>query len=116
MAESRRFVALPEVTDDLRAIRLKDEKLAILIIEKLADLRAGRITGQPLENLPGTGNLSDCRKIYVGLEFGRPTHRIVYASHDDGAVEVIQVIAVGEREAVAVYLDALRRLGRGDRR
>jgi hypothetical protein len=112
MAESRRFGALPEVTDDLRAIRLENEKLAILIIQKLADLKAGRISGQPLENLPDTGDLSDCRKIYVGLAFGPPTHRIVYASYDDGAVEVIQVIAVGEREALAVYLDALRRLGR----
>jgi hypothetical protein len=112
MAESRRFGALPEVTDDLRAIRLENEKLGTLIIQKLADLRAGRITGQPLENLPWVGDLSDCRKIYVGLEFGRPTHRIVYSSHDDGVIEVIQVIAVGEREALAVYLDALRRLGR----
>jgi len=59
MAESRRFGALPEVTDDLRAIRLENEKLGTLIIQKLADLRA-----------------------------------------------------VGEREALAVYLDALRRLGR----
>src|SRR4051794_8979108 len=112
MAESRRFGALPEVTDDLRAIRLENEKLGTLIIQKLADLRAGRITGQPLENLPRVGDLSDCRKIYVGLEFGRPTHRILYSSHDDGVIEVIQVIAVGEREALAVYLDALRRLGR----
>lgn len=112
MTESRRFSALPEVTDDLRAIRVDDEKLALLIIQKLADLKAGRITGLPLENLPWTGDLSDCRKIYVGLEWGRPTHRIVYTSHDDGAVEVIQVIAVSEREALAVYLEALRRLGR----
>ncbi|HKN50483.1 MAG TPA: type II toxin-antitoxin system RelE/ParE family toxin, partial [Actinomycetota bacterium] len=62
--------------------------------------------------LPGTGDLSDCRKLYVGLEYGRPTHRIVYREHDDGVVEIIEVIAVGEREAFTVYLAALRRLGR----
>jgi hypothetical protein len=112
MVESRRFGALPEVSDDIRAIRRENEKLALLIIQKIADLKAGRIAGQALENLPVTGDLSDCRKIYVGLEFGKPTHRIVYAAHDDRGIEVIQVIAVGEREALAVYLDALRRLGR----
>lgn len=114
MARQRTFRALPEVTDDIRAIRRRSEKLAVLILEKLADLRAGRIEGHPLAELAGTGELSDCRKIYVGIEPARPTHRIVYRQHDDGAVVVIEVIAVGEREALAVYLEALKRLGRGE--
>lgn len=112
MARQRRFRALPEVTADIRAIRRGSEKLAVLVIEKLADLRSGHIEGQPLGQLPGTGNLSDCRKIYVGLDPVRPTHRIVYRQHDDGAVEVIEVVAVGERESLVVYLEALKRLGR----
>jgi hypothetical protein len=58
------------------------------------------------------GDLSDCRKVYVGVVGGNPTHRIVYRQHSDGAVEIIEVIAVGQREALAVYLDTLRRLGR----
>jgi mRNA interferase RelE/StbE len=112
LARQRKFRALPEVTDDIRAIHRRSEKLAVLIIEKLADLKAGRIEGQPLAELAGTGDLSDCRKIYVGLDPIRPTHRIVYRRRDDGVVEVIEVVAVGEREALAVYLEALKRLGR----
>ena len=112
MARQRKFRALPDVTDDIRALRRRNEKLARLVIEKLADLRSGRIEGQPLSALAGTGDLSDCRKIYVGLDPIRPTHRIVYRQHDDGAVEVIEVVAVGEREALIVYLEALKRLGR----
>ena len=112
MAKYREFRAHPGVAEDLRAIRRQDEKLALLILRRIADLRAGRISGEALELLPGTGDLSDCRKLYVGLEYGRPTHRIVYREHDDGVVEIIEVIAVGEREAFTVYLAALRRLGR----
>ena len=112
MAKYREFRAHPEVAEDLRAIRRQDEKLALLILRRIADLRAGRISGEALELLPGTGDLSDCGKLYVGLEYGRPTHRIVYREHDDGVVEIIEVIAVGEREAFTVYLAALRRLGR----
>lgn len=112
MAKYRQFRAHPEVAEDLRTIRRHDEKLALLILREIADLRAGRVSGEPLEVLPGTGDLSDCRKLYVGLEYGRPTHRIVYREHDDGVVELIEVIAVGEREAFTVYLTTLRRLGR----
>ena len=112
MGRYRRFRINPEVAEDIRSIRRHDEKLAILILQKMADLKAGRILGEPLAVLPATGDLADCRKIYVGLEHGRPTHRIVYQEHDDGVVELIEVIAVGEREALSVYLDALRRLGR----
>ena len=112
MAKYRQFRAHPEVAEDLRAVRRQDEKLALLIMRRIADLRAGRVSGEALELLAGTGDLSDCRKLYVGLEHGRPTHRIVYREHDDGVVEIIEVIAVGEREAFTVYLAALRRLGR----
>src|SRR5438105_13597933 len=45
----------------------------LLLLRTMADLRAGRVSGEPLELLPGTGDLSDCRKLYVGLEYGRPT-------------------------------------------
>ena len=114
MARQRKFRALPEVTNDIRAIRRRSEELAVLVIEKLADLRGGRIEGQPLGELAGTGGLSDCRKIYVGLDAVRPTHRIVYRQRDDGVVEIIEVVAVGEREALAVYVEALKRLGRRD--
>jgi hypothetical protein len=112
VARYRQFRAHPEVAEDLRTIRRQDEKLALLILRRIADLRDGRVSGEALELLAGTGNLSDCRKLYVGLEYGRPTHRIVYRERDDGVVEIIEIIAVGEREAFTVYLAALRRLGR----
>lgn len=111
MARQRRFEVHPRVVDDLRAIRRQSEKLAVVVLTRLADLKAGRIEGRPLQDLPGTGDLSDCRKIYVGLTAMMPTHRIVYRVKDNGAVEVIEVVVVGEREALAVYLEAVRRLG-----
>jgi mRNA interferase RelE/StbE len=111
LARQRRFQVHPQVADDIRAIRRQNEKLAIVVLGKLADLRAGRVEGQPLQDLPGTGDLSDCRKIYVGLTAMMPSHRIVYRVKDNGAVEVIEVVVVGEREALAVYLEAIRRLG-----
>jgi hypothetical protein len=43
---------------------------------------------------------------------GQPTHRIVYRQVSGGEIEVLEVIAVGPREAMAVYLEAARRLGR----
>ena len=114
---TRRLVAKPlgGAKGPPRAIHRQDEKLALLILRRIADLRAGRVSGEALEPLAGTGDLSDCRKLYVGFEHGRPTHRIVYREHDDGVVEIIEVIAVGEREAFTVYLAALRRLGRSAR-
>lgn len=59
-----------------------------------------------------TGDLTDCRKLYFGRG-NPPSHRIVYReAGTDGALEVLEVVAVEERDALYVYLLTANRLGR----
>jgi len=75
----------------------------------MVELREKPYLGQPLANLPETGDLSDCRKIY----FDEARHRVIYRLlPDEQDPTSIDVIAVGPREAAAVYTEAVRRLGR----
>ena len=91
------FDALP--TDDLRR-----EAAGYLL-----RLKRQPFLGLPLENLPSTGDLSDCRKVY----FDEARYRIVYRLlPDEIHPEHVEVIAIGPRQHGAVYQAALGRLGR----
>lgn len=107
----RRLTYLEAAADDVRRLHRANPDLALLVLQRLTDLAQGRLDGEPLERR-ATGDLSDCRKVYVGLVGGQPTHRIVYRQVGGGVVEVLEVVVVGAREAMAVYLEAARRLGR----
>ena len=109
----RRLTYLPAAADDIRRLHRQDPALALVVLQRLTDLAHRRLDGEPLERRP-SADLSDCRKIYAGRTGGAPTHRIVYRLLGTGAVEVIEVIAVGPRESLAVYLQAAERLGRDD--
>jgi hypothetical protein len=109
--ERRRLTYLAAAADDVRRLHRENPDLALLVLQRLTDLSKGRLDGDPLEARVA-GDLSDCRKIYVGKVGGQPTHRIVYRQVSGGEIEVLEVIAVGAREAMAVYLEAARRLGR----
>jgi hypothetical protein len=110
----RRITYLAAAADDVRRLHRDDPPLALVVLQRLADLAAGRLDGEPLERRP-SADLADCRKLYVGRTGSRPTHRIVYRQFDNGAVEVIEVVAVGPREGLAVYREASERLGRPHR-
>ena len=107
----RRLTYLEAAANDIRRLHREDPALALIVLQRLTDLAKGRLDGEPLERRVA-GDLSDCRKIYVGRVGGQPTHRVVYRPIGGGAIEVLEVIAVGVREAMAVYLEAARRLGR----
>jgi ParE-like toxin of type II ParDE toxin-antitoxin system len=109
----RRIRYLEAAADEVRQLHRQDRALALIVLQRLTDLAKGRLVGEPLERRP-SADLSDCRKVYIGRIGGRPTHRIVYRELGDGAVEVIEVVAVGAREGMAVYLEAAQRLGRTD--
>lgn len=98
----------PEISEDLRGLGSNDLRLeALRYIVALA--KKPRL-GQRLENLPHTGDLSDCRKLY----FNEARHRIIYRLlPDDRRPTEVDVIAVGPREAEGVYVEAVRRLERG---
>jgi hypothetical protein len=107
----RRPTYLPAAADDIRRLHRADPGLALIVLQRLTDLAKGRLDGMPLERRVA-GDLSDCRKIYVGRVGGQPTHRVVYRPIGGGAIEVLEVIVVRVREAMAVYLEAARRLSR----
>jgi hypothetical protein len=97
----------PEASEDIRNLGSNAVKLEVakylLRLEQRPDL------GLPLGNQPETGDLSDCRKLYINER----RHRIVYRLlPDETNPTVVDIIAVGERELCAVYIEAVKRLGR----
>lgn len=109
--QRRRLTYLAAAAEDVRRLHRENPDLALLVLQRLTDLSKGRLDGDPLEARVA-GDLSDCRKIYVGTVGDQPTHRIVYRQVMGGEIEVLEVIAVGPREAMAVYIEAAQRLGR----
>lgn len=100
-------VVRPEALDDIR--RLGSSSLKLEVSMYLLRLERSPWLGQPLHDFSDTGDLSDCRKLYVGDR----THRIVYRLlPDESAPTTVDVIAVGERELLQVYVEAARRLER----
>jgi hypothetical protein len=103
---------LPEFADDVRA--LPTQRLQRIVIQRLVDISKGRLEGKPLDERVATGDLSDCRKLYFDETGGmKPRYRLVYRllPNEVQATEV-QAVATGEREALVVYYEAARRLGR----
>jgi len=99
--------ARPEVSQDLRDLR--SNALRLEALNYLVRLEASPHLGQRLAHLPGTGDLSDCRKLY----FDEARHRIIYRLlPDEKNPTEVDVIAVGPREGLEVYTEAVRRLGR----
>lgn len=79
----------------------------------------GEYEGDLLADAARTGDLSDCRKVYVGDGTMPPSHRLVYreAAEDDVSpaevqVVAVEVVAIVEREDAHAYMQAARRLGR----
>jgi hypothetical protein len=78
-------------------------------------LSKGKLRGQPLENHPEIGDLSDCFKLYFDVRKDMsPGYRLVYRKLTSGEIEgvSIEAIAVGRRQAFEVYKVAIERLGR----
>lgn len=102
----------PGFADDVKA--LPTRRLQEVFLQRLVDISAGRLSGQPLDSHASTGDLTDCRKLYFDERgTGRPRCRLVYRLLPDEveAVEV-QAMAAGLRQLMEVYVTAARRLGR----
>ncbi|HUZ44913.1 MAG TPA: hypothetical protein VMU63_10960 [Acidimicrobiales bacterium] len=102
---------LPAAVQDLERLRGDDPALPGMALRKVRDLEVGEIEGQPLQEMAVTGDLADCRKVYFG-QGNPPSHRIVYRQLDDGAIDVLEIVAVEAREEMYAYLLAAVRLGR----
>ena len=107
----RKLRALPEVVGDINA--LPTQKLKEIALQRISDVVNGRLSGARLEDMSRTGDLTDCFKLYFD-ETGRPgpAYRVVYRELAEGAVEVVEVVAVEQREELYVYALAALRLGR----
>lgn len=105
-----KLVILDECRDDIRD--LPSRNLQRLVLQRIVDLKAGRLQGRPLRDQGGR-DLSGCRKLYVGANpaLRKPSHRIVYRLLPDEAhPSTLEVIAVGPRADLAAYRDAALRL------
>ena len=102
--------------DDIKALVRPCQLMALQI---MVDVANGTRSGEPLENLLGIGDLSDCYKIRFDhdpafLHEGEYRFRLVYRmvpGQEPTAVSV-EAVAVGKRENLAVYGRALENLGR----
>jgi hypothetical protein len=98
------MVFLDGVKDEIRA--LTPNSLQLECMNQLRRARRG-VFGLPLGPHPQTGDLTGCRKIY----FGDTKWRIVVRYRPtERRVQVVEVIAVGPREAMDVYYTAVERL------
>lgn len=80
----------------------------------LVEVSRGNLTGQPLEALIATGDLSDCRKVYFDVDNNhKPRYRLVYRlTPTEVRAVAVEAVAVGERRNLDAYVRAARNLGR----
>jgi len=88
---------------------LMERALALLV-----EVSNGNLTGQPLEELVATGDLSDCRKIYFDADNNqKPQYRLVYRlTPNEVRAVAVEAVSVGERRNLDAYVRAARNLGR----
>lgn len=102
--------------DDIKTLVQPCQKMALQI---MVDVAKGERAGEPLENLLGIGDLSDCYKIRFDhdpefVNEGEYRFRIVYrmTSGQMPTALSVEAVAVGRRDNLAVYRRALENLGR----
>lgn len=90
------------------------EKLQRRVKELTEQLKEDPLLGKPLEYHANTGDLRDCRKLYFALTTNEsPTHRIVYRLLPSAdKPDIVELVAIGERQEEEVYQVAVLRLGR----
>ncbi len=97
--------------DDVKA--LPTENLQRRALHIITDVSKGTLEGKSLEEHSAVGSLSDCRKIYFDdRDDIAPRYRLVYHLLPNEVQAVCVGITVGQRKALAVYVEAARRLGR----
>jgi len=102
---------LPEFRQDL--FELADSNLQRRVLTIWTDVSKGLMAGMPLAHLASVGDLSDCYKIYFAIQdASSPRYRFVYRLLPNRVEAVsVEAIAVGERRALRLYVNAARRLG-----
>jgi mRNA-degrading endonuclease RelE of RelBE toxin-antitoxin system len=101
-----------KVEDDLR--NLPTKFLQQVAVDLIYAISRGEIRGQSLQLNTSTGDLSGFFKIYFDTNKDRsPRYRIVYRLLSEKVLpNTLYIIAVGEREDLKVYKDAIARLNK----
>lgn len=109
----RRITLTDAARTDIERLGGDNARLAVRALALIELLEEGSIDGVPLRHLPSYGDLTDCCKVYFGAT-GVPTHRLVYriVDVDTATIEIIEVVAVEQRDDAYVYLLAANRLAR----
>lgn len=99
---------------DLHDLKQHDIGLVRAALRLAKRIERAEIDGVPLRDFGKTGDLGDCRKAYFGADAGADTHRMVFRLLRGDAIEIVEIVSVGEREGDVAYLQAALRLGRID--
>jgi mRNA interferase RelE/StbE len=85
-----------------------------MALDMLVLVRDGKTHGQPLDERIGTGDLSDCYKLYFDPDgSGKPRYRLVYRyTPTEVAAVAIEAVAVGRRADLDAYRRAITHLDR----
>jgi mRNA interferase RelE/StbE len=104
--------ALPGFQGDIDALR--DMTTRKMALDMLVLVRDGKTHGQPLDERIGTGDLSDCYKLYFDPDgSGKPRYRLVYRyTPTEVAAVAIEAVAVGRRADLDAYRRAITNLDR----
>lgn len=100
-----------ESKQDLHGLQQDDPALLVEALRTAKLLDTGRLEGRRLRDFSKTGDLTDCRAVYFGVDEDDDTHRMVFRE-DASGIDVLEVVAVGERADDIAYLLAGLRLGR----
>ena len=105
--------ALPGFQGDIDA--LPDMATRRMALDMLVLVRAGKVRGQQLDARIGTGDLSDCYKLYFDPDgSGKPRFRLVYRyTATEVTAVALEAVAVGRRADLDAYQRAIANLGRG---
>ena len=103
---------LPGATGDLKRLLADDRRLALRAYAMVELIVDREVVGDELLLLPSYGDLSDCRKVYFGATGTTISHRLVYREIADDRLEIVEIVAVEQREDGYAYLLAAARLDR----
>ncbi len=104
--------ALPGFRGDIDA--LPDLATRKMALDMLVLVRDGKVRGQPLDARIGTGDLSDCYKLYFDPDgSGKPRFRLVYRYTPTEVTAVaVEAVAAGRRANLDASQRAVANLGR----
>lgn len=102
-----------EAKQDFRDLAEKDEEAAREAVRQAMALKKDPWIGDELRDRSGVGNLTNCRSIHFDRPDweGKHRFRLVYRNEpNEGAPAIVAILAIGDRERLAAYRDAAKRL------